>query len=98
MNGPPPGMPPPGMGGGSVNATFPQCPQCKMFHPPVANGQCPMSPSKDNSGQIIDTGNFMNQLKVIVVDQINKKNIKDHKKLFGQVIVHLTQFLENYKE
>jgi len=93
MNGSGPGP------GGPVSATFPQCPQCKMFHPQIPlNQPCPLAPQKTNEGQVIDTANFMNQLKIIIVDQIKKRNVKDHQKLFGNVILEVTKFLENYKE
>lgn len=75
------------------------CPQCGLTHPPLQPGErCPMAKEKANDGSVIDTANFINQLKIICTNQIRKKDIKNHKKLFGQIIISVTKQLEEYQE
>jgi len=79
--------------------TQPRCPDCGLIHPPVAAGQkCPLAKEKTSSGDLIDTSQFLSQLKNVVVSKIQIKKIKDTKKVFSGVIVEVTKFLDQYKE
>lgn len=76
-----------------------ECSQCGLIHPPLKSGEkCPMALDKDLKGNIIDYNPLLRPLKDIVSSQIYSKQIKDHKKLFGIVIVEITKFLEKYEE
>lgn len=76
-----------------------QCPQCNLIHPPLEQGaMCPMAKDTDASGNEIDTSNFITQLNTICVHQIKTKNIKDHKKMFGKILVSLTKQIQEYQE
>ena len=82
-----------------LGTTFSLCRQCNTSHPPIAPGEkCPLAKDTASDGTVIDTANFLNQLKIITVNQIKKNDIKDTNKLFGQVILNVAKFLENYKE
>lgn len=75
------------------------CEQCGMIHPPLATGEkCPLAKPKDSEGKDIEVREFLNQLKNILISQIQRKKIKDIKKLFSLVLVHVTKYLEGYKE
>jgi len=75
------------------------CPECGFIHPPLAVGQkCPLSKQKTDSGEVIECGDFLAQMKNIVVANVQKKKIKNYKKMFSHVIVEVTKFLETYKE
>ena len=93
----------PGPAPGGLTPSVGQCPQCKMFHPPVRPGEiCPMSPvavkSPDGGTQQIEIEKYLMTMKTIIVSQLAKKQIKDPKKLFQNMIIELTKFIENYKE
>jgi hypothetical protein len=76
-----------------------ECSQCGLFHPPLKPGEkCPMVKDKDSEGNVINYDPFLRPLKDIISSQIHSKQIKNHKKLFGVVIVEITKFLENYEE
>lgn len=76
-----------------------KCLECGYHHPPIAGGQkCPMAKPKDSEGKEIQTNEFVSQIKNIVVSQIQKKHIKDTKKLFSYVLLQLSRYLEGYKE
>ena len=91
----------------NLSASQPKCSQCGNFHPPIPTGQlCPMAkvkiPNKDGEDDDktteIDLTTFFSSLKNICYSQIQSKNIKDIDKLFNNVIVNITQYLENYNE
>lgn len=76
-----------------------QCPQCGLFHPPLGSGEkCPLAPDKTKNGDVIDYDKFLRSLKDVLSSQIKTKNIVDHQKIFGLVIVNITKFLEEYRE
>lgn len=79
------------------------CPQCGTIHPPLPPGQkCPMAnlKVKNERGEEkeVDVNKFMAQLKNIIVSQSEQHNIKDVEKLFKNIIVEVTKYLEGYKE
>jgi hypothetical protein len=75
------------------------CPQCGFIHPPVASGlKCPLAKDKTSSGEVIDSSQFLTQMKNIVVSKIQAKKIKDPKKVFTDVIIETVKFLDQYKE
>ena len=70
-----------------------------MAHPPLKPGEkCPLAKDKTSDGKSIETDSFVQQIKLITVNKIKSKDIKDHKRLFGKIIVEVTKFLENYSE
>ena len=76
-----------------------KCDQCEKFHPPIPRGEkCPMAKPKSGEGREIETGQFMKQLRNIVISQIQIKKIKNVEKVFSLVLVEITKFLEAYKE
>jgi len=82
-----------------IGTSFQICHQCKISHPPIAPGEkCPLAKDVSGDGSVIDPSMFLNQLKIITVNQIKSKDIKDKNKLFGQMILNVTKFLENYQE
>jgi len=75
------------------------CPQCGFTHPPIALGQkCPLVKDKTSSGEIIDSSQFLIQMKNVVVSKIQVNKIKNSKKVFSAIIVEVTKFLDQYKE
>lgn len=78
------------------------CPQCGILHPPVAPGsKCPMAPLKVagvNGEKIVDVNKFLVNLKDIIISQSEFKKIKDVEKLFKNIIVEITKYLERYTE
>ena len=75
------------------------CPECGVMHPPLPQGQkCPNA--KVNLPSISDEeiGNFLASMRNIIISQIEKRQIKNAKKVFQQSIVILTKFLEEYSE
>lgn len=77
-----------------------ECVQCGMIHPPVEAGKiCPNAKAVDeNTGAVIDFNALFTPLKNIITSQIQTRGIKDHGKMFGQIIVEMTKMIENYKE
>jgi hypothetical protein len=95
-----PGGPPPSSG---LSPSVGQCPQCGMFHPAVRPGEiCPMKPSfvksADGSNPQVEIDKYIVTMKTILISQLGKKSIKDPKKLFQNMIIELTKFIEGYKE
>lgn len=79
--------------------TFPVCKDCGYSHPPIEQGKkCPMSKEKTPTGKEINFEEIFVPLKNILLSQINKKNIKDVKKLFGKIIIDVTKISEEYTE
>jgi len=79
------------------------CPQCGLVHPPIAQGQkCPMAgvKVKNDKGEekSVDVNKFLAQLKNIIVSQIEQKEIKDVEKIFKNIIVEVTKYIEGYRE
>ena len=76
-----------------------RCNQCGLLHPPILEGsKCPMAKHIDDSGQEIDYGNFLANLKNIVVSQIDIKKIKNPAKMFAKLIVEFMKMVEGYEE
>jgi hypothetical protein len=79
------------------------CPQCGTIHPPIPPGQkCPMAniKVKTETGEEkeIDVNKFMAQLKNIIISQSEQRRVKDIEKLFKNIIVEVTKYLEEYSE
>lgn len=79
------------------------CPQCGMVHPPLPAGQrCPMANVrvKNDKGEekIIDVNKFLADLKNIILSQADQRKIKDIEKLFKNIIIEVTKFIEGYSE
>ena len=79
--------------------SFPVCSQCGYAHPPIPVGsKCPMAKEKTPDGHTIEYEAFFSSLKNILTSQIQRKNIKDSKKLLGNIIIEITKIAEEYKE
>lgn len=77
----------------------PKCNQCGFHHPPLKEGEnCPMAKQTDNYGTEIEIGEEITQIKNILVANIQKKGIKDHKKFVRHLIVKLNKHIEEYSE
>jgi hypothetical protein len=79
------------------------CPQCGTLHPPLPPGaKCPMAPikvkSSDGTEKTVDVNKFLADLKNIIISQSEIKKIKDVEKLFKNIIVEMTKYLESYEE
>jgi len=81
-----------------------KCHQCGTMHPPLQPGQkCPMAiatakTQETDTGKKIEIFDITDTIVTIMVSQIERKNIKDVKKLKGYVILQLTKLLEGYSE
>jgi len=78
-----------------------ECPQCGVMHPPVPAGKkCPNAKVEIPEAGVRDEdiNKFLSQLKNITVSQIESKGIKDGNKLFKNLTLELTKFLEGYSE
>lgn len=81
------------------DASNPKCPQCGYYHPPVSEGQtCPLATQKDSEGKNIDISEEIVQIKNILITNIQKKSIKDHKKFAKKIITKLNKEIETYEE
>jgi len=78
------------------------CPQCGILHPPIPPGsKCPLAPVKVKDGndeKTVDVSKFLADLKNIIVSQAEHKKIKDVEKLFKNIIIEVTKFIEGYTE
>lgn len=75
-----------------------KCSQCGMYHPVLQPGErCPML-TDVVAGEEIDFNLLFTPLRTICISQIQRKNIKNHKKLFAEVTIAITKFLEAYQE
>jgi len=75
------------------------CPECGVMHPPLPPGQkCPNAKANLESITDQEIGNFLASWRNIIISQIEKRNIKEPRKIFQQVTVVLAKFLEEYKE
>ena len=87
----------------SLSTSFDKCPQCGIIHPPVRLGEtCPLKPttikSSDGTNVKVEVDKYLMTMKTILSSQLGKKNIKDPKKFFQNMIIELTKFIEGYKE
>ncbi len=79
------------------------CPQCNMAHPPIKPGEkCPNAVVKEMTEEskevIVDINKYLNTIQNILINQIEKKNIKYVDKLFQNITIKINSFLEGYKE
>lgn len=79
------------------------CPQCNMMHPPLRPGEkCPnaalKSMTEEGDDVSVDVNKYLVNLQNILMSQIEMKKIKDVKKLFENITIEVTKFLEGYKE
>ena len=78
------------------------CPQCGSLHPSLPPGvKCPMAVVKIKSNgieKVVDVNKFLVSLKDIIISQSEIKKVKDVEKLFKNIIVEVTKYLERYKE
>jgi hypothetical protein len=85
----------------SVNAlrpTFDKCPQCGVFHPPLAPGQiCPKAPVNIEGITDQQINQMLVSLKNILVSQIRANKITDSNKLLQQLVLHTMKFFEEKK-
>lgn len=52
----------------------------------------------DGTEKTVDVNKFLADLKNIIISQSDIKKIKDVEKLFKNIIVEVTKYLESYKE
>lgn len=95
-----PSGPPPGP---ALSPSMSKCPQCGIYHPPVKPGEvCPLKPatvkSPDGTVHQLELDKYLVTMKTIIVSQLGKKQLKDPKKFFQNMIIELTKFIEGYKE
>lgn len=83
--------------GGSVG-TQPVCPDCGLIHPPIKPGEKCLGAPIQTGEKKIDTTKFFADLRNICVSQIEKKGIKDVERLFKNLTIEITKFLEGYEE
>jgi hypothetical protein len=79
------------------------CPQCNTVHPPLPPGEkCPNAIVKaiteESEEVIVDVNKYLIDLQNILMNQIDKKGIKDINKLFQNITLEINIFLEEYKE
>ncbi len=78
------------------------CSQCGTMHPPLRAGEkCPNAANKikdEKTNTVIDVNKYLNTFQSILISQIEKKKIKDVKKLYQNITIEITKFLEGYKE
>lgn len=82
-----------------LKPTIPQCPQCGQYHPPLAEGEeCSLARKLENEDANEQMNSFMRQMKSILVNNIEKKEINNYNKFFGNLVVKLTKEIENYQD
>lgn len=79
------------------------CRECGMIHPPLRQGEkCPNAMPKaktaDGEEKIIDVNKYLNNLRNILISQISMKGIQDVDKLFKNITLEITKYLETYKD
>jgi hypothetical protein len=78
------------------------CPQCNMMHPPLRPGEkCPnasMKIEKEGKEQSVDINKYLVSLRNILMSQIDCKGSQDVDKLFKNITLEVTKYLEGYKE
>lgn len=79
------------------------CPQCGMMHPPLRPGEkCPNAMAKamteESEDFSLDIRRYLANLQNILMSQIDQKKIKDVKKLFQNITIEITKYLEDYTE
>jgi len=78
------------------------CSQCGTMHPPLRPGEkCPNAASKikdEKTNSVIDVNKYLTTFQSILISQIESKKIKDVQKLYQNITLEMTKFLEGYKE
>lgn len=78
------------------------CPQCNMMHPPLMGKKCPnaivKAMTEESDEIVVDVNKYLVNLQNILMSQIESKKIKDVNKLFQNITLETTKFLEEYKE
>jgi len=79
------------------------CPQCNMVHPPIKHGEkCPnavvKSMTSENEEVIVDVNKYLVGLQNILMSKIEEKKIKDVNKLFQNITIEMTKYLEEYND
>jgi len=76
------------------------CPHCGFVHPPLKAGQkCPVTINQEQVKIDEATVNkHLVDLRNIVMTHISKNDVKDPKKLFQDLVLHVTKFLQSYKQ
>jgi len=79
------------------------CPQCDMMHPPLRPGEkCPNAMAKalreESDDPTLDVNKYLTNLQTILMSQISKKGIKNVRKLYENITIEMTKFLEEYTE
>ena len=87
----------------SIGGGLQVCPDCKMIHPPLQQGQeCPTASvskkAKESNMEEHEINNFLNSLRNIIMSNMSTKKIKNGTKFFQYAIIELTKSLEGYKE
>jgi len=96
---PPQHTPPPTYSPAPVSTVGSGCPECGVMHPPLPPGQrCPNAKANLATISDVEIGEFLAMWRNIIISQIEKRQIKDAKKLFQHATLMLTKFLEEYKE
>jgi hypothetical protein len=76
-----------------------QCPQCNLFHPPLAPGEkCPNAPIKVDGISDAQVNEIVVKVKDILASQMEQKGVKSFEKFTGGLIVELMNYCEGYKE
>ena len=79
------------------------CSQCNTVHPPLRPGaKCPnaivKSITKEGEDVIVDVNKYLVNIRNILMSNIDKHEIKDINKLFQNITLEITKYLEGYKE
>lgn len=79
------------------------CPQCGLIHPPLPPGEkCPNAGAKMKGAagkeKLVDINKYLVNLRNILMSQIDSKGIEDVDKLFKNITLEITKYLEGYKE
>lgn len=76
-----------------------ECPQCKLFHPPVQPGEkCPNAPLEIDGVPEININEIVVKIKDILASQLEQKGVKEVDKFVGGMIIALMKYCEDYKE
>jgi len=78
------------------------CSQCGMLHPPLKPGEiCPnakVEVKSEKNGKEVNINKYVTNIRDVIISQISIKKIKDPDKLFQNITLELTKFLEGYNE
>jgi len=76
-----------------------RCPQCNYLHPPVKAGErCPNAKTNIKGITNDEVTQFLGNLKNILLNNIEKNNIKNPKRLFQNVIMKVNEVVTNFKD